>query len=64
MHVKKQQLEPEMEQWTSTKVGKKYVKTVHCHSDYLTYVQNTSCEISCWMITSWNQDCLEKYLQP
>ena len=40
MHVKKQQLEPEMEQWTSTKVGKKYVKTVHCHSDYLTYVQN------------------------
>ena len=33
MQVKKQQLE----QQTGSKLGKKYVKTVYCHSAYLTY---------------------------
>ena len=28
MQVKKQQLEPDMEQWTGSKLGKKYVKTI------------------------------------
>ena len=28
--------------WTGSKLGKEYVKTVHCHPVYLTYVQNTS----------------------
>ena len=28
MQVKKQQLEPDMEQWTGSKLGKEYVKTV------------------------------------
>ena len=49
MQVKKQQLEPNMEQWTGYKLGKEYVKTVYCHSDYLTYMQSTSCEMPGWM---------------
>ena len=28
MHIKKQQLEPDMEQWTGSKLGKEYVKAV------------------------------------
>ena len=31
MQVKKQQLEPNMEQQTGSKLGKEYVKTVYCH---------------------------------
>ena len=49
MQVKKQQLEPDMEQWTGSKLGKEYVKAVYCHPAYLTSVQNTSCEMSGWM---------------
>ena len=37
MQVKKQQLEPDVEQQTGSKSGKEYVKTVYCHPDYLTY---------------------------
>ena len=36
MHVNKQQLELDMEQWTGSKLGKKYVKAVYCHLAYLT----------------------------
>ena len=49
MQVKKQQLEPHMEQWTGSKLGKEYVKAVYCHLVYLTYMQSTSCEILGWM---------------
>ena len=35
MQVKKQQLQPDMEQPTCSKVGKKYNKAVYCHSAYL-----------------------------
>ena len=38
MQVKKWQLEPNMEKWTGSKLGKEYVKAVYCHPDYLTYV--------------------------
>ena len=31
MQVKKQQLEPDMEQQTGSKSGKKYIKAVYCH---------------------------------
>jgi len=31
MQVKKQQLEPDMEQRTGSKLGKEYVKAVYCH---------------------------------
>ena len=46
MQVKKQQLEPDMEQQTSSKLGKKYVKAVYCHPAHLTYMQSTSCEMT------------------
>ena len=39
MQVKKQQLEPDMEQWTGSKSEKEYVKAVYCHSTYLTYAE-------------------------
>ena len=39
MQVKKQQLDPDMEQRTGSKMGKEYVKTVYRHPAYLTYVQ-------------------------
>ena len=41
MQVKKQQLEPDMEQWTGSKLGKEYDKAVCCHSAYLTYKQSS-----------------------
>ena len=40
--VKKQQIEPDMEQLTGSKLGKEYIKAVYCHPAYLTYMQNTS----------------------
>ena len=49
MQVKKQQLAPDMEQWTGSKLGKEYVKAVYCHPAYLTYVQSTSWEMQNWM---------------
>ena len=50
MQVKKQQLDPDIEQWTGSKLGKKCVKVVYCHVAYLTYkMQSTSCEIPGWM---------------
>ena len=45
MQVKKQQLEPDMEQWTGSKVGKDYIKAVYCNPAYLTYRQSTSCKM-------------------
>ena len=42
MQVKKQQLEPYMEQLTGSKLGKEYVKAIYCHPVALTYVQRTS----------------------
>ena len=44
--VKKQQLEPDMEQLTGSKLGKEYVKAVYCHLAYLIYMQSTSCKMS------------------
>ena len=49
MQVKKQQLEPDMEQQTGSKLGKEYDKAVYCHPAYLTYMQSTSCEMLGWM---------------
>ena len=42
MWVKKEQLEPDMEQQTSSKLGKEYDKALFCHPAYLTYMQSTS----------------------
>ena len=62
MQVRKQQLELDMEKQTDSKSGKKYLKAVYCHCDYLTYMQSTSWEKH-WAggSTSWNQVCWEKY---
>ena len=49
MQVKKQQLEPDMEQQTGSKLGKENVKAVYWHPAYLTYMQRTSCEMPDWM---------------
>ena len=49
MQVGKQQLELDMEQQTGSKLEKEYFKAVFFHPDYLTYMQNTSCEMLGWM---------------
>ena len=49
MQVKKQQLEPDMAQWTGSKLGKEYDQALCCHPAYLTYMQNISCEMLDWM---------------
>ena len=54
MQVKKQQLEPDMEQQTGSKSGKEYIKAVCCHPAYFTYMQVH--HEKCWAgwSTSWN----------
>ena len=49
MQVKKQQLAPDKEQQTGSKLGKEYIKVVYSHPDYLTCMQSTSCEMPGWM---------------
>ena len=64
MQVRKQQLQPDIEQvtvsnqncWTSRArfmdvwtLGMEYYKAVYHHPAYLTYMQSTSCEIPGWM---------------
>ena len=57
MQVKKQQLELDMEQQTSSKLGEEYVKAVYCHTAYLTYIQSTS-----WETLGWKKHKLESRL--
>ena len=66
MQVKKQQLEPDMEQWTGSKSGKEYIKVAYCQPVYLAYMQSTSCEMLGWMKHKLDeaQDCWEKYQKP
>ena len=56
IQVKKQQLEPDIEQQTGSKSGKEYIKAVYRHPAYLTFAKFWAG----WS-TSWNQDCQEKY---
>ena len=49
MQGMKQQLEPDVEQWTGSKFGKDYIEAVCCHSAYLIYMQSISCEMPGWM---------------
>ena len=58
MQVKKQQLEPDVEQQTGSKLGKEYIKTVYCHHAYLIYMQSTS-----WEMLGWVKHKLESRLQ-
>ena len=49
MQVKKQQLEPDMEQRIGSKLGKEYVRAIYCHPAYITYMHSTSWEMLDWM---------------
>ena len=42
LYAGQEQLEPDMQQWTGSKLGKEYDKAVYYHPAYLTSVQNTS----------------------
>ena len=44
MQVRKQQLDPDTEERTGSKLGKEYIKAVYCHPAYLTCMQSTSWE--------------------
>ena len=63
MHVRKQQLELDMEQQTGSKLRKEYVKAIYCcpclFNLYAEYIHHEKC----WAgrSTSWNQDFREKY---
>ena len=46
MLVKKQQLEPDMEQQNGSKLRKEYIKAVYCQPAYM---QCTSCKMLGWM---------------
>ena len=48
MQVKKQQLIPDMEQLTGSKLGKEHIKAVYCYPAYLTSMQSTSWEMLDW----------------
>ena len=48
MQVKKQQIEPDMEKRTGSKLGKEYIKAVYCHPAYLICMQSTSYEMLGW----------------
>ena len=61
MQVRKQQLELDMEQQTSSKSEKEYVKAVYYHPAYLTYKQSTSWEILGWMNWKLESRLPEKY---
>ena len=49
MQVKKQQSELDTEQWTGSKLGKRYIKAAYCHPAYLNYLQSISWEMLGWM---------------
>ena len=40
MQDKKQQLELDLGEWTTSKLGKEYVKVVYYHPPYITYMQS------------------------
>ena len=50
MQVKKQQLELGMDQQTSSKLGKEYIKAVYCH---LAYLFNLCTEYLVWNTGLW-----------
>ena len=49
MQIKKQQLEPDMEQWIGSRLEKKYAKGVHISPADLTDMKSTSCQMPRWM---------------
>ena len=44
-----QQLEPDIEQQTGSKLAKEFVKVIYSHLAYLTFMQSTSWEMPVWI---------------
>ena len=44
-----QEVEPDIEQWTGSKLAKEYAKVVYCHLAYLTCMQSTLFEMPGWV---------------
>ena len=42
LYVGQEEIEPDMKQWTGSKLGKEYIKAVYCHPAYLTSMLSTS----------------------
>ena len=61
MKVKKQQLEPDMDQQTSSKLGKEYIKAEYCHPAYLNSMQSIWCKMLGWMKHKLEWRLQEKY---
>ena len=38
LYAGQEEMEPDMEQWTGSKLGNEYDKAVYCHPAYLTYM--------------------------
>ena len=49
LYADQEATEPNMEQQTGSKSRKEYFKALYCHSDYLTFMQRTSCNMLGWM---------------
>ena len=62
MQVKKQPLEPDMEQQTGSKLGKKYIKTVYFHPVYLAYIKSIMCKMPDWMKRKLESKLLEEII--
>ena len=48
-YAEQEETEPDMKQWTGSKLGKEYVKTVCCYPVYLTSMQSPAYEMPGWM---------------
>ena len=62
MLIKKQQLEPCMEQLIGQGLRKEFDKAVYRYSVYLTYMQSISCEILGWLCYKLSSRLLGKIL--
>ena len=49
LYAGQEAIEPDMEQQTGSKLGKKYVKAVYCHPAYLMSMHSISSEMAGWM---------------
>ena len=49
MWVKKEHLEPYMEEWTDSKLGNEQDRAIYCHPVYLTYMKSTSFKMPGWI---------------
>ena len=60
MQIKKQQLEPDMEQQTGSKLGKEYIKAIYCYPASLTFMKSISYEMLGWMKHNLESRLLEE----